>query len=849
MMRLVVVGLVTVCGFGCISKPTPWSSDGGVEVLSDTPGRNMDGKGEMGLAETRLADKVGDSHGDVEVQDVADAKGDNTCVPNCDEIDCGGDGCGGQCGECNDGLTCTEDTCLGGECVHDVQAVFCVLDDLCVPSGTERPGNFCQWCQPNESQSVWSTKTDSLSCDLNAICLGGECICIDQPCGALCCPEGDACHEEICCTPTCTDKECGDDGCGGSCGDCDGLCNEDHFVCVPEGWVLVDAGDFQMGLDDDEFCGGPEAWSSHKVVITRAFLVEETEVTQTEWTDTMQTSPFYFADCGGNCPADTISWHGAVAYCNKLSELHDLPQCYQVEGDQVSWPEGLDCKGYRLPTEAEWEYFARAGTTTPLFNGELTECNCGQDAKLSKIGWYCGNSAVDYGQCNDASDIGGSACAGVHPVALKQPNQWGLFDTAGGVYEWSWDWYLEDYYAMSPIVDPLGPEDGEFRIIRGGCFAHQAGGTRPGHRSAFGPLNGAATVGFRPVRTLPHCVPQCSDKVCGPDGCGGSCGDCVGPQDECIGGQCICQPNCELKECGDDGCGGKCGSCGSGTCDEDSSACIPQGWSLIPAGSFDMGHPDDVACGPGTATPVHGVEILRPFLMKETEVTQKEWTTVMDTSPFGFAECGSDCPAEMLTWFDAIAYCNKLSEAKGMEMCYEIVGEGVAWPKGLDCLGYRLPTEAEWEYAARAGTTSTLYVGDLTSCSCEFDSVLDQIGWYCGNSEVTYGGYCYDASEKGGSDCIGVHPVAQKQPNAWGLYDTSGNVYEWCWDWYSETYYANSPGVNPLGPPSGEVRVLKGGPALHGASMSRPGTRNGYDPGVPTAGDGFRPVRTLPVTK
>ena len=306
-----------------------------------------------------------------------------------------------------------------------------------------------------------------------------------------------------CCKPVCDGKECGDDGCGGSCGDCAGTCDEDYFVCVPEGWVLVKADEFQMGVANDEFCGGQGGSSSHKVVITRPFFVEATEVTQAEWTDTMKTSPFYFTDCGETCPAENVSWYGAVAYCNKLSELHGLDPCYQIDGDQVSWPDGLDCKGYRLPTEAEWEYFARAGTTTPLFNGELKDCKCGQDANLDEIGWYCGNSTADYGQCIDASEKGGVICAGTHPVAQKKPNQWGLYDTAGGVYEWVWDRYQDDFYGLGPTEDPTGPDAGEDRCLRGGCFAHSASGTRPSIRFSYAPKVPSASNGFRPVRTVP----------------------------------------------------------------------------------------------------------------------------------------------------------------------------------------------------------------------------------------------------------------------------------------------------------------------------------------------------------
>ena len=607
------------------------------------------------------------------------------------------------------------------------------------------------------------------------------------------------------CVPGCTDKECGDDGCGGSCGECPGgVCDEDYHVCLPDGWVIIQAGTFQMGIPEGEPCGAPPELSLHSVHLTRHFFAKITEVTQAEWTAVMETEPFYFTDCGGNCPAENISWYDALEWCNELSEAEGLEPCYSFGGDGVVWEGGLDCEGYRLPTEAEWEYMARAGTTTGLFNGDLSACDCGQDPKLNQIGWYCGNSTGDYGQCYDATEWGGPACAATHPVAQKEPNPWGLYDTAGSVYEWVWDWFQEDYYEVSPDTDPTGPEEaGEERVLRGGCFFHHASVTRVGYHSSYDPTKATVTFGFRPVRTLAACTPQCDGKACGDDGCGGSCGECLG------------------------------------TCLE--GACSP--YVIIPAGDFTMGTPVSEACRNSDEVE-HQVSISHSFLMKATEVTQAEWLEVMeDANPAFFKNCGPDCPVEKISWFDAVYYCNKLSQQEGLEPCYELLGDGVLWTDGVLCQGYRLPTEAEWERAARGGTSTPLYNGVLTECNCGEDLVLDQIGWTCSNSAVDYAG-CADATIFGGPECAGTHPVAHKVPNDYGLYDTAGNCWEWTWDWYG-AYSTAGLVVDPMGPQEGEERVLRGGCWAHQNSNVRSGNRSDYDPSSTAAAVGFRPVRTI----
>jgi formylglycine-generating enzyme required for sulfatase activity len=143
---------------------------------------------------------------------------------------------------------------------------------------------------------------------------------------------------------------------------------------------------------------------------------------------------------------------------------------------------------------------------------------------------------------------------------------------------------------------------------------------------------------------------------------------------------------------------------------------------------------------------------------------------------------------------------------------------------GLDCQGYRLPTEAEWEYAARAGTQTAFHTGGITDTVCN-DPNLDAAGWYCGNSGDR------------------THRVGEKQANAWGLYDMHGNVFEWVQDWYAE--YPAGAAVDPVGPAAGVYRVTRGGPWGSNAQYARAADRNGYSPVNRGNYIGFRPARSL----
>jgi len=198
----------------------------------------------------------------------------------------------------------------------------------------------------------------------------------------------------------------------------------------------------------------------------------------------------------------------------------------------------------------------------------------------------------------------------------------------------------------------------------------------------------------------------------------------------------------------------------------------------IPAGSFNMGRMTLMA--ESDETPLHMVN-LDAFWISRTEITQDQYQALMGVNPSYFKGYGSR-PVEQVSWYDAVKYCNKLSETAGLQPCYNIQ----TWECDYSKYGVRLPTEAEWEYACRAGTTTMFYTGDSRS-------EQDLTGWYRFNSNST------------------THPVGQKKPNDWGLYDMYGNVYEWCNDWYHGKYYAKSPNDNPTGPESGSSRVVRGG--------------------------------------
>lgn len=289
-----------------------------------------------------------------------------------------------------------------------------------------------------------------------------------------------------------------------------------------------------------------------------------------------------------------------------------------------------------------------------------------------------------------------------------------------------------------------------------------------------------------------------------------------------------------------------CSGCGSGLQEcssEKSSTVIPQSnimenstgseLILISGGTFQMGSNK----GRDDEKPVHSVTV-DSFYISKYPVTNKEYKI------FNPDHCGKwedpDYPVETVSWYEAVEYCNWLSDRNGLKLCYSGLEEdNIKMDRNKN--GYRLPSEAEWEYACRAGTTTEYYWGD------EMDG---DYCWYKENSNKT------------------VCSVGQKKPNAWGLYDMSGNVAEWCWDWYNKNYYSNSLSDNPTGPTPvlrnsfwnilyfflslfipyfkyGSFRVVRGGSWDIDHDWCRSACRFDYEPGDRENSLGFRLCRSV----
>jgi formylglycine-generating enzyme required for sulfatase activity len=246
---------------------------------------------------------------------------------------------------------------------------------------------------------------------------------------------------------------------------------------------------------------------------------------------------------------------------------------------------------------------------------------------------------------------------------------------------------------------------------------------------------------------------------------------------------------------------------------------IPDDFVWIQGGTFIMGSPDTEPYREADEIP-HQVTV-RTFYMGKYEVSQQEYDAVMGGNPSLFK--GADLPVEQVSWFDAVAYCNARSTKEGLTPAYNIQGEQVHWNPHAD--GYRLPTEAEWEYAARAGTTSPFSTGgDITTIQANYNGHYP----YMPQSQGVY-------REK-------TTPVGSFAPNLFGLYDMHGNVNEWCWDWYGP--YGTEPQDNPQGAPLGSFRVNRGGSWSSYAKYLRSAIRNYNMASYRYRNRGFRLVRS-----
>jgi formylglycine-generating enzyme required for sulfatase activity len=477
----------------------------------------------------------------------------------------------------------------------------------------------------------------------------------------------------------------------------------------------ISKGKFLMGSPETEM----EQYfgeTQHEVTISQNFYMGSTEVTQSQYQNVMGNNPSFFK--GDELPVENVNWEETIEFCKLLSEMPE---------------EKKAGRKYRLPTEAEWEYACRAGTTTPFhFGSQLNgmQANC--------------DGTKPYGTEAEGPHLEKTTAVGKYPA-----NAWGLYDMHGNVGEWCSDWYGR--YPAGSVTDPIGPASGKFRVYRGGGFNGYLGYCRSAYRGRTSPSNSDrnySEFGFRLVLIQMKELTERQDpkKIT-----------------NSIGIKLV----------------------------------------RIPKGKFLMGSPETEK-GRSNDEIQREVTISRNFYMGSTEVTQAQWFAVMEFNPSKFK--GDQLPVETVSWEESIDFCRRLSE---------MPEEKKAGRK------YRLPTEAEWEYACRAGTTTTFHFGSQLN----------------GRQANCYGNMPYGTPIKGPyldkTSVVGKYPA-----NAWGLHDMHGNVSEWCSDWYRD--YPTGSVTDPKGPEVGSHHVNRGGCWNSSADFCRSGLRRVSVPSFSFDGLGFR---------
>ena len=393
----------------------------------------------------------------------------------------------------------------------------------------------------------------------------------------------------------------------------------------------------------------------------------------------------------------------------------------------------------RLPTEAQWEYACRAGSGASRY------------MDLDAVAWHRSNS-------------GGRT----HRVGRKAPNAWGLHDMLGHLWEWCHDYYGS--YGSDAVIDPMGPHTGTGRVLRGGCWGNDAQGVRAASRGANVPSNRSPRVGFRLSRdhsALQHAAP--GGRLGARPGPRGTSGQGAEPgrrsrPSESGSGIVLITDRRKVQldvferpdwasHVGRD----RFGLFAEVEVQAVKAAVIPARFRMrwIPPGRFMMGSPKSEE-GPIHDDMGHQVTLSEGYWLSEMPCTQALWWAVTGANPSRFK--GAEHPVEQVSWEDVQAFLQSVS---------------------VQVPGLRLPTEAQWEYACRAGSEASRY-GDL-----------DAVAWHRGNSDGQ------------------TQSVGQKAPNAWGLYDMLGNIWEWCHDYYG--FYSRDAVMDPVGRHTGTLRVVRGG--------------------------------------
>lgn len=500
--------------------------------------------------------------------------------------------------------------------------------------------------------------------------------------------------------------------------------------------VEVQGGSFLMGGTPEQ---GDEVKNREKPVhqvTLSSYNIGQTEVTQELWLAVMGANPSYHV---GDLqrPVEQVSWTDCIEFISTLNQLTG--------------------KSFRLPTEAEWEYAARGGKQSQGYRYAG-----GND--MDAVSWYIDNSENT-----------------THPVAIKSPNELGLYDMTGNVWEWTSDWFA--MYSEDPQVNPAGPGTGNNRVLRGGCWNGDANYNRISYRDNFTPTGSNSSGGMRLVLDVDNSSKfRLSETVLKVEVDDTKSINILngGGNYTVAGGTDYVSTSINANQLTVTGIATGTTTVYVTDVETGATAVIAvivterqdeeftvNGVSFkmvtVDGGTFTMGATDEQGSDfNANERPVHQVT-LSDYKIGQTEVTQELWQAVMGSNPSNFTG-DLQRPVDKVSWNDCQEFISKLNQLTGKS--------------------FRLPTEAEWEFAARGGKLSQgfKYAGSNT---------VDDVAWYKDNSESM------------------THPVATKAPNELGLYDMSGNVFEWCHDWFGN--YSGDAQTNPTGPTSGTYRSCRGG--------------------------------------